>query len=173
MGGDTRSVMSLDSVFDLADRVLFWVAKPLFHLASQRGMNTKELQRFLRFLVVGTIGFAVDFGILNLLVLVFDMNVLVANTVSFSLAVLSNFTWNRLWTYPDSRTKPLRSQLIQFSAVNIAGWGINTGVLAALTPVFSALVGRLGYNLAKAIATIIVLFWNFFVNRYWTYNDVD
>jgi putative flippase GtrA len=23
------------------------------------------------------------------------------------------------------------------------------------------------------IATIVVLFWNFFVNRYWTYSDVD
>ena len=32
---------------------------------------------------------------------------------------------------------------------------------------------KLGYNMAKAIATGVVLFWNFFVNRYWTYSDVD
>jgi putative flippase GtrA len=30
-----------------------------------------------------------------------------------------------------------------------------------------------GYIPAKMIATIVVLFWNFFVNRYWTYSDVD
>jgi putative flippase GtrA len=35
------------------------------------------------------------------------------------------------------------------------------------------LIGALGYNAAKVIATIVVLFWNFFVNRYWTYSDVE
>ena len=62
---------------------------------------------------------------------------------------------------------------MQFAVVNVIGWGINTFVLWALTPVFTSLVGELGYNIAKAIATIIVLFWNFFVNRYWTYSDVE
>jgi putative flippase GtrA len=31
----------------------------------------------------------------------------------------------------------------------------------------------MGENLTLAIAVLIVLFWNFFVNRYWTYNDVE
>jgi putative flippase GtrA len=31
----------------------------------------------------------------------------------------------------------------------------------------------LGENLALATVVIIVLFWNFFINRYWTYNDVE
>jgi len=123
-------------------------------------------------MAVGTLGFVIDFGTLNLLVLVMGLEVLVANTISFTLAVLSNFTWNRLWTYPDSRSKPIRSQLTQFSIVNVLGLGINTLVLWALTPASTALIGRLGYNIAKAIATVVVLFWNFFVNRYWTYSDV-
>ena len=32
---------------------------------------------------------------------------------------------------------------------------------------------NIGLNLTKAIAAIIVMMWNFFINRYWTYNDVD
>jgi hypothetical protein len=28
-------------------------------------------------------------------------------------------------------------------------------------------------NLTLAIAVIIVLFWTFFINRYWTYGDVE
>jgi hypothetical protein len=28
-------------------------------------------------------------------------------------------------------------------------------------------------NLTLAIAVGIVMLWNFFVNRYWTYNDID
>jgi putative flippase GtrA len=30
----------------------------------------------------------------------------------------------------------------------------------------------LGRNLALALAVIAVLFWNFFINRIWTYSDV-
>ena len=157
----------------VVDKLFFFFTKPIFVIAGRLGVNLKELERFLKFMVVGTIGFVIDFGTLNLLVLLAGMDVLVANTISFSLAVLSNFTWNRLWTYPDSRSKQARSQLVQFAIVNVVGWGITTFVLWALTPIFTDLIGRLGYNLAKAIATIIVLFWNFFVNRYWTYSDVD
>lgn len=157
----------------IIDKIFFIVTKPIFAIAGRFGVNLKELERFLKFMVVGTIGFVVDYGTLNFLVLGFRFYILIANTISFSLAVLSNFTWNRYWTYPDSRTKPIRSQLIQFTFVNLIGWGINTLVLWATTPFFTSLVGILGFNISKAIATIIVLFWNFFVNRYWTYNDVS
>ena len=157
----------------VVDKLFFFFTRPVFAIAGRFGVNPKELERFLKFMVVGTIGFVVDFGTLNLLVLVAGLPVLVANTFSFSLAVISNYTWNRLWTYPDSRSKRIRSQLTQFFVVNVAGWGINTFVLWALTPLFTGMIGELGYNIAKAIATVIVLFWNFFVNRYWTYSDVD
>jgi putative flippase GtrA len=160
-------------MLSVVDRLFFLFTRPVFAIAGRFGLNPKELERFLKFMVVGTIGFVVDFGTLNLLVLVVGLPVLISNTISFSLAVISNYTWNRLWTYPDSRSKPVRSQLTQFVVVNVAGLGINTLVLATLTPVFTRLVGELGYNIAKAIATVIVLFWNFFVNRYWTYSDVD
>lgn len=151
--------------------------------------NRKEVIRFLKFSVVGTIGAVVDFGLLYLLHVVAGLPIALANTFSFTAAVLSNFTWNRYWTYPDSRSKPIRKQLAQFFVVNIAGWGINTGILLLLRYPCVALVGttaralalafsqetlyKLGYNLAKAIATGVVLFWNFFVNRFWTYSDVS
>jgi len=151
--------------------------------------NRKEIVRFLKFSIVGTIGAAVDFGTLYLLHAVLGLPIVLANACSFSAAVLSNFIWNRCWTYPDSRSKPVRTQLVQFFIVNIAGWGINTGILVLLRYPCASLIGslgqslpaladpelvyKLGYNLAKAIATGVVLFWNFFVNRCWTYSDVD
>ncbi len=151
--------------------------------------NRKEVVRFLKFSVVGTIGAVVDFGTLYLLHVVVGLPIVLANTCSFTAAVLSNFTWNRYWTYPDSRSKPIRTQLAQFFIVNIAGWGINTGILVLLRYPCVSLVGtatralalsltpetlyKLGYNLAKAIATGVVLFWNFFINRFWTYSDVS
>ncbi len=154
------------------------------HIAS----NRTEVTRFLKFAVVGTVGAVVDFGILYLLHIVVGWHLALSNTLSFTCAVISNFTWNRLWTYPDSRSKPVGTQLTQFFVVNIAGWAINTGILLTLTGPLTALAGtmlgllsmgaaaslthKLGYNAAKVIATGIVMFWNFFVNRFWTYNDV-
>jgi len=149
------------------------------------GDNRKEVERFFKFAVVGTIGALVDFSTLFVVHRIIGWPLVLSNTISFTLAVLSNFTWNRLWTYPDSRSKPIAAQMVQFFAVNIAGWAINTGILRLLALPLTGLAMdltlvdgyeaayTLGYNAAKAVATGVVMFWNFFVNRFWTYNDVD
>ena len=154
-------------------------------LRTKIASNSKELTRFLRFAVVGTIGAVVDFGILYLLHAVLGWHLALSNTISFSCAVISNFIWNRYWTYPDSRTKPITAQLVQFFVVNIAGWAINTGILLALNSPLTGLAAtlpmvvtaeiahKLGYNAAKIFATGVVMFWNFFINRFWTYSDVE
>lgn len=144
--------------------------------------NNQERIRFFRFLVVGTIGAVVDFGTMNLLTGLFSVQAIFAQAISFTCAVISNFIWNRYWTYPDSRSKPLRHQLLQFFIVNILGLAIRTPLFKVFEqwfakgwalikpPVFSP--EFLGRNMALATVVIIVMLWNFFVNRYWTYNDV-
>lgn len=146
--------------------------------------DKKEVSRFLRFAVVGMIGAVIDFGVFNLCVSVFQISSVVSSVISFSLAVFSNFIWNRLWTYPDSRSKPLQRQITQFVIVSVIGLLIRTPLFAwleriliqlaegiswpsFLTPVF------IGHNVALAIAVLVVMLWNFFANRLWTYNDVE
>jgi putative flippase GtrA len=146
--------------------------------------DPQERSRFLRFAVVGTIGAVVDFGVANLLVHLFHAPLVLAGTISFICAILSNFTWNRYWTYPDSRSKPITRQLVEFTLVSVAGLVIRITILKFVEPVLLNLFNRLPYNLpffspevlaaniTLAIAVIIVMFWNFFVNRFWTYSDV-
>ena len=131
-----------------------------------------EFLRFLKFAVVGSIGAVVDYAVLNLGVQVFLLPLLIANAISFTAAVLSNFTWNRLWTYPESRSEPLLPQLGQFALVNLAGLGINELILFSLNPYVSKIWPRWGYNISKAVAIGIVLFWNFGINRIWTYRKI-
>jgi hypothetical protein len=46
------------------------------------------------------------------------------------------------------------------------------GTMVSQIPVINAITAvRLGQNLTLALAVIVVLFWNFFVNRIWTYSD--
>ena len=131
-----------------------------------------EVVRFLRFAVVGAIGAVVDFSILNLGIQVFGLEKWLANTFSFTAAVLSNFTWNRLWTFPESRAQSLWRQFGQFFLVNLVGYGINQGVFLSLDRYVFASWGVWGYNLAKAIAIGVVMFWNFGINRIWTYREI-
>lgn len=142
-------------------------------LLNRLRANPKELERFLKFAMVGTLGAVIDFSVLNLLILGFGWSKALSNTFSFSIAVLSNFTWNRLWTFPESRERPVRTQLPQFILVNLIGLGINQLVFLSLDHyVFGPWLGELGYNVAKAVAILIVLFWNYGINRIWTYKGL-
>ena len=148
--------------------------------------HPKERERFLKFAVVGAIGAVVDFGSFHLLMTIFSLAAEWAQAASFTLAIISNFIWNRLWTYPDSRSKPISNQLASFFLVNIIGLGIRTpiftGLEEPLRQMFSKLTflplglvtaDRLGYTFALGVAVVVVMFWNFFINRIWTYNDVE
>ena len=147
--------------------------------------NPRERTRFLRFAVVGIIGAVIDFGVMNLLVGLFSAPLVLAGSISFCAAVISNFSWNRYWTYPDSRSKKVFHQLIEFAVVSIFGLGIRIVTLTLLEPIMFNFIDNLPFdfyivstkvvsdNLTVAIAVVIVMFWNFFVNRYWTYSDVD
>ena len=146
--------------------------------------NSKERIRFFRFAIVGTFGAFIDFGIFNLIIALTPVPPIWASAISFVAAVLSNFLGNRYWTYPDSRSKPVTHQLIQFSVVSIVGMGIRISLFALLEdplvrlsikmiPTAPISPTTIGHNATLAVAILVVMLWNFFVNRFWTYNDVD
>ena len=147
--------------------------------------NPRERERFLKFSVVGAFGALVDFSTFHLMMSLLNVPPVWAQGVSFTAAIISNFIWNRLWTYPDSRSKPITSQLVTFIVVNIIGLAIRTPIFSGLEDPFRNLftkiqflpigfitADRLGYTFALGVAVVVVMFWNFFINRIWTYNDV-
>ena len=70
-----------------------------------------------------------------------------------------------------------------FLLVNLAGIAIRIPILHFVEPVMTGYFSKaqirllspefLARNFTLALAVGIVMLWNFFVNRYWTYNDVD
>jgi putative flippase GtrA len=145
--------------------------------------NKQERIRFLKFAFVGVTGTVVDFGLMNLLRLAFDIPLIWAQAISFTIAVFNNFLWNRFWTYPDSRSKAAHRQLIQFILINIVGIVVRTPLITWLDKVILNLLDGsslslplenfvISQNLALALSVGVIMLWNFFANRYWTYSDV-
>jgi putative flippase GtrA len=162
------------------------------------GTKSRELERFIKFVIVGAIGAVIDLGLTNFFMkFVFHVSpddkwpVLVSGAIGFTAAVSSNFLWNRYWTYPDSRSRRVHHQVAQFFAVNSVGLLIRLIVVQVLYVPFNELVvsffknyfpeaqisanlqARIAANLMLMVALVIVMNWNFFVNRYWTYGDVE
>lgn len=134
----------------------------------------REFVRFLKFAIVGAIGMVVDLSVLTVSREWLGLSLSLAVGVGFTVAVFSNFTWNRLWTFPESRQRSLGNQLLQFFVVNVIGLGINELVVLGLHPIFaSVLPDPPAYIAAKIIAIGIVLSWNYFVNRQWTYKGIN
>ncbi len=158
----------------------------------------REVHRFMKFAVVGAIGAVVDSLCFNLLqrsgvfetvsldLVFFDLTEIgISGAIAFILAVISNFLWNRYWTYPDSRSKSIVKQFLMFFLINAFGILIRIPILEFASPPLSRLAQQvlpaltqdnalwLGSNGAWVIAVLVVMMWNFFVNRRITYNDVE
>ena len=165
------------------------------HLLTSLRNPRKEGERFFKFLIVGAVGFVVDAGTLFVCTSLLIIPDLIAQAVSFAAAVTSNFTWNRYWTYPESRSKPLSRQYAQFFILNLIALLVRTLIFDALDEPLIALaaasldgplgviarfavdtlnmtVEQLGNNLALACAVVTMMLWNFFTNRFITYSDV-
>ncbi len=146
--------------------------------------NAKERTRFFRFSLVGITGTLIDVGFFNLFNQSFGIYPVVSKALSFSVAVFNNFLWNRLWTFPESRKIPFLKQMTQYLIVSIIGLLINTFIFSLTDLPLINLASKIlpgdfffsptvvGHNFAVACATIVVLFWNFFANRYWTFKDI-
>lgn len=172
-------------------------------LAGRFGSRSREAERFIKFALVGTLGAIIDAGTLFMLQATVlapvdpdrGLKVAIASSIAFFVAVCSNFYWNRVWTYPDSRSRSVRRQMVQFTIVSITGWIGRTLWIslsyvwlgAVFMPVFlpeiqvmrphyvpsASAEAKLGTMIAWLIGVVVVMVWNFLANRYWTYSDVN
>jgi len=146
-------------------------------------ISDNEKVRFIKFAVVGIGGTIVDFAIFNLLIFL-QLPSLLASCISFLIAVFNNFYWNRNWTYPESKAHSTSSQFVKFSIVSVAGLLFRTFIYDCieqpsinfafnfLGDTFFITPNVIGKNLSLGAVIIIILFWNYFANRLWTYKEI-
>ena len=133
-------------------------------LARMRGAlgRPQNWLQLARFCMVGASGFAINLGVYAVLVHGVGLHYLLAATGSFLVAVTSNYTWNRLWTFRRERGH-VGYQGLRFLIVSTIALGANLLVLYLLVELGAGKVP------AQAAAIVLVTPLNFVGNKLWSF----
>ena len=133
-------------------------------VANLIGKKIPLIWQFGKFATVGFLNTAIDFGILNLLIFLTSVTqgvqIVPLNAISFSVAVINSYFWNKKWVFDASK----KGNFVTFVLVTIIGLLINSGIVYVITTFIPPVIvssPTLWANIAKALATAISLFWNF------------
>ena len=120
--------------------------------------NTR-LMELVRFGVTGGVCFLVEFAALTLLVELLHMPVLWATALAFLISVIVNYALCVKWVFTGAKGGSGRVRL-QFLVTSGMGLGLNELLMWLMNI-------RLGvqYQLAKVIATLMVMIWNYVTKR--------
>ncbi|MBI4599476.1 glycosyltransferase [Candidatus Uhrbacteria bacterium] len=117
----------------------------------------------IKYALVGASSAVIDIGVLALLVEYGHVHLLVAAVLSFCVALGNGFFWNKRWTFQNANRRVAR-QYIKFTLTALVGLFLNLLLLSVFVYGFG-----LWYVTAKIFTTVIVFFWNFTVNKWWTF----
>ncbi|GAA4337790.1 GtrA family protein [Flaviaesturariibacter amylovorans] len=126
-------------------------------------MPGSHLLRLFKFGLVGLLGMVLDFGVTYLLKEKAGINRFVANACGFCVAVVFNFFANRAWTFA-SHAPNVEGQLFRFVCVSLIGLALNTGIVYYFNR------RAVHFYLSKALAIVLVFFWNYTANSYFTFS---
>ena len=117
---------------------------------------------FLRFGLVGAIGFAVDAGVLQLLLLA-GWDPLSARAVAIPVAVFATWLLNRSFTFPGAQQGPALASLVRYAGVSATGAAVNFAVYTALVIV------SLPPLAALAVASIVAMAVNYLGSKHYAF----
>jgi len=120
------------------------------------------LNQFLRFCIVGTVGFVIDAGILQLLVSGADANTYLARIFSFLVAASATWLMNRSYTF-EVEHRATHAEWARYIAFMVLGALVNYGAFAITITVWE--LARAQPWLGVAVGSVAGLGINFLTSR--------
>lgn len=121
---------------------------------------------FVRFCVVGTGGFLINFALLSLFYKQWGLPIFIAQVLASEIALFHNFAMHHNWTYKKHKKhKTLLNYVIEF---HMTSWVAILG--SALLVSLCIRVFHYNHLLALAISSAIALMWNFLWTRYFIWS---
>lgn len=139
----------------------------------------KLITQFMKFGVVGVIAFFIDWGLFNLILIIGgaiageefasqEWFTLLATTIGFSVSVVFNYLASMKYVFKHKEEMSRSKEFIIFLVLSIIGLGINNLAVwffAYICPWPFTASQLLKDNVAKIIATGIVMVWNFVTRK--------
>ena len=139
-----------------------------FFIAYLIGKKILVILQLAKFIVVGFANTAVDFGVLNLLMLL--ANVVsgglysIFKGISFCVSVVHSYFWNKHWTFQKKQKEETGKVFLQFFVVSLIGLAINVSIASLIVNYISvpgAIPPKIWANIGAAGGSIGGLAWNF------------
>ncbi len=129
-------------------------------------MDYEFIWLIIKFGTVGAFGVVVDFITTYLLKEKVGIHKYISNSLGFIAAASNNYILNRLWTFRSENPNIIR-EYSDFIIISIVGLVINNFVIWMVHD-----KRNINFYVAKIIAVLVVMFWNFGGNYLYTFKDV-
>lgn len=142
------------------------ISNYLHHLLSL-AWRTKEFHRFVKFCIIGGIGGIINIAILHVLTEFLGVYYLISGAIAIESGLLSNFIFNKVWTFKDREIKGLKAimrALIRDHIVRSGGILLNIIILWFLTSILGFY-----YIISQIIGIVVAMIWNFGGNKWFTW----
>ncbi|PJA63221.1 MAG: hypothetical protein CO161_02150 [Candidatus Portnoybacteria bacterium CG_4_9_14_3_um_filter_44_9] len=186
LGITSSAIWSLPIVFPLLCLLGFYVA-------ARIAAKIAVIYQIAKFVLIGGFNTLLDWGILAALIFIFRQYFLVEpqdklaviltlglvyysfyKAISFVVAAVSSFFWNRFWTFKRETTESMSQEFFQFLIVTFVGFLINVGIASSVFK-FVHPFGGLNYDqwaiAAAVVATIFSMVWNFLGYKFIVFNE--
>jgi len=146
----------------------------LKEVVCPRQPGKRSLWEMLRFSVVGIANTLIDLLTLNLLVWRYPTHnagfLLVYSSISFLMAALNSFLWNKYWTFKKGQVVSF-GEVARFALVTVTGFLCNDALVWLVGGMLHPLVANpfLWANLAKLSATGGTMIITYFGMRLWVF----
>ena len=119
-----------------------------------------------RYLISGGVAAVIHFVILTGLVEIFDTNATLATSIGFIVGSVANYSLQYHWTF--SADGPHHIMFTRYALVTLTTMSINAGLFWLFTQQFG-----LFYLYSQLIATGLMVFVNFQVNKHFTFASAE
>lgn len=124
---------------------------------------------FIKFLLVGGTGVAVNLGLFTALLLL-GVNKYAASPIAIEASIATNFLLNNFWTFRWRKTRDgIRAKGLKFNAVSLVALAISYGTFIVLSQVLPRASPQLDQLIGIVPATLV----NYFLNSYWTFRHAE
>lgn len=132
-------------------------------MIARAALQGPALREFIAFSVVGTIGFVVDAGLIQVLAGVLEWNPYLARILTYLCAATVTWALNRSFTFRHAKGGHWRSQWYRYLVVNAVGAGVN--YLAFAATMLASETATSYPALAVAVGSIAGLAFNFTLSK--------